>query len=237
MKKCILIFLIFIFNLQYGYTSSIENIDKERQNCFEINFQSDYTMAQCNYAAIEKYDSEIQKSLKNLKKTLTKSQYKLLLISQKQWNEFIKNDNALLANTLENKFYFEPYLISSNIKFENYKQRCQELNDLYQYINKNNSILRYKKNEIISLKEFLQTKEAPKNWKHLNINKKGDVIYRDKVIITDKCTSINEITASDSYLLLKIFLIASGAEPKEYCDTSDYKNGIYGLGCYIYESE
>ena len=53
--------------------------------------------------------------------------------SQNKWNTFIKNDNALLANTLENKFYFEPYLISSNIKFENYKQRCQELLNLYEY--------------------------------------------------------------------------------------------------------
>ena len=134
MKKFFVVFYVFIFNLNYGYANIVENIDKERQNCFEINFQSDYTMAQCNYAAIEKYNSEIQKSLKNLKKTLTKSQYKLLLISQKHWNTFIKNDNTLLANTLENKFYFEPYLISSNIKFENYKQRCQELNDFYEYL-------------------------------------------------------------------------------------------------------
>ena len=118
---------------EYNMQNIIINIDKELQNCLETNFQSDYTMAQCNYAAIEKYNSEIQKSLKNLKKTLTKSQYKLLLISQKHWNTFIKNDNTLLANTLENKFYFEPYLMSSNIKFENYKQRYQELLNLYEY--------------------------------------------------------------------------------------------------------
>lgn len=95
----------------------------------------------------------------------------------------------------------------------------------------------YKKNEIISLNKFLYAEDAPENWKHLSINQKGDVVYRDKVIITDNGTSINENTASESYLLLKIFLIASGAEPKEDCDTSNYKNGIYGLGCYIYEAE
>ena len=134
MKKFLAIFYVFIFNLNYGYADIVENIDKERQNCFEINFQSDYTMTQCNYVAIEKYDNEIQKLLKNLKKTLTKSQYKLLLMSQKYWDTFIKNDNTLLENTLENKFYFEPNLISSNIKFENYKQHCQELNDLYEYL-------------------------------------------------------------------------------------------------------
>lgn len=134
MKNIFFIFFILIYSIQFSYADTIENIDRERQKCFDTNFQSDYTMAQCNYIAIENYNNEIQKLLKNLKKTLTKSQYKSFLISQKYWDAFIKYDNMLLENTLETKFYFEPYLISSNIKYKNYKQRCQELNELYEYL-------------------------------------------------------------------------------------------------------
>jgi len=134
MKKFLIIFYIFILNLNYCYAEIVENINKNRQKCFELNFQSDYTMAQCNYNAIEIYNNEITKLLKNFRTILTKSQYKLLINSQNHWKQFVKNDNALLENTLETKFYFEPYLISSNIKFENYKQRYQELIDLYEYI-------------------------------------------------------------------------------------------------------
>lgn len=104
----------------------------------------------------------------------------------------------------------------------------------------NNKVLNrnYKKKEIISLNDFLYSKESPKNWKHLNINKNGDVIYRNKVIVTDYGTTINDNSVSDSYLLLKILLIAKGAKPKDGCDTSNfYMNGIYGLGCYTFESE
>ena len=237
MKKFIIIFFIVLFNSNYGYTHIVENVEKDRQKCFEANSQSDYTMAKCNYKAIEMYNNEITKLLKNFRTILTKSQYKLLINSQNHWKQFVKNDNALLENTLETKFYFEPYLIGANIKFENYKQRYQELFDLYEYFEKQDYNVKYKKNETISLNEFLYAKDAPKNWKELSINKKGDVIYNNKIVITDNGYSINESTASESYLLLKIFLIASGAKPKEGCDTSDYKNGIYGLGCYIYESE
>jgi|GEM_PF-6208616 len=94
----------------------------------------------------------------------------------------------------------------------------------------------YKKNEIISLNKFLYAEDAPENWKHLSINQKGDVIYKGRVIVDEHGNTINN--KSSSYLYIKIYIIASGGTPKKGCDETDhYKNGIYGLGCYIYESE
>ena len=98
------------------------------------------------------------------------------------------------------------------------------------------SLCKYKKSQVIKLDDFLYAKDSPNNWKKLKINKNGDVVYKQKVIITDSGQPINDNTASESYLLLKILLIATGAEPREDCDESDYyNNGIYGLGCYTFE--
>lgn len=36
--------------------------------------------------------------------------------------------------------------------------------------------------------------------------------------------------------MAKIYLIANGSKPREDCDTANYEeNGIYGLGCYMYD--
>ena len=102
------------------------------------------------------------------------------------------------------------------------------------FYKRNNEICGYKKYETVTLDEFLHSQEAPENWKHLSKNSKGDVIYNDKVIITEDKKPINDKTAVDSVFLLKILVIADGAIPKENCDESDtITNGI--LGCYIYE--
>ncbi len=104
------------------------------------------------------------------------------------------------------------------------------------FYKRNNEICGYKKYETVTLDEFLYSQEAPENWKHLSKNSKGDVIYNDKVIITEDKKTINDKTAVDSVLLLKILVIADGAVPKENCDESDtITNGI--LGCYIYGDE
>jgi len=134
MKIFFLTSLILIIAAPYCYAEISQYIDNEKQKCLDTNFQSDYTMAQCNYDAILKYNNEMQKLMQKLKKILTKAQYSALTASQYQWELYIKNDNKLLANTLESKFYFEPYLISSEIKFQNYKQRYQELSDIYKYL-------------------------------------------------------------------------------------------------------
>ena len=92
----------------------------------------------------------------------------------------------------------------------------------------------YNSSDTISLDSFLQLKKSRRDWKKLKLNENGDVIFKEKVIITNSGQPINDTTSADSYLSLKIFLLASGAQPRKGCDTKDYyKNGIYGLGCYI----
>lgn len=94
----------------------------------------------------------------------------------------------------------------------------------------------YKKTEIINLDEYLYENKTSANLEMLKINKKGDVTYKGKVIVTKNGKTINENSISESYLWLKIYLIANGSEPREGCDTANYeKNGIYGLGCYMYD--
>ncbi len=95
---------------------------------------------------------------------------------------------------------------------------------------KNKYIAGYKKSDTISLDKYLhRTRE---NSDSLQLNKNGDVIYNGKVIINEKGKPIND--NSYSYLEIKIYLVASGAVPKEGCDETDtINNGIYGLGCYI----
>ena len=134
MKKFLLLIFLFFIAFQTVNADIILDIDKERQICLDTNFQSDYIMAQCNHKAIEKYNAEINILLKKIETKLTKEQYSDLIKSQSKWESFIKSDNLLLNNTLENKLYFEPYLISSNIKFQNYKQRYEELSIIYEYI-------------------------------------------------------------------------------------------------------
>ena len=97
-----------------------------------------------------------------------------------------------------------------------------------------NVILNNKKSNYMSLSEYLYSEKTEEDMKNLKLNNKGEVIYKNKIILDDNGNSITDETSGDSYLLLKIYLVASGAEPKENCDVSDYyKNGIYGLGCYI----
>ena len=133
MKKVVIISLLFIFFNQYSIANVIDKIEVERQNCLNVNFHSDYTMAKCNYEAIEKCNVEINRVLKKIKKNIEKNKQQSLSASQLKWNEFINQDNLLLEKLLENDKYFEQYLISSQIKYQNKKYRLEELITLYSY--------------------------------------------------------------------------------------------------------
>ncbi|MBE7704989.1 MAG: hypothetical protein E7Z90_04150 [Cyanobacteria bacterium SIG29] len=93
---------------------------------------------------------------------------------------------------------------------------------------------KYKETETISLDNYLLKIKNSKDRQSLKINKYGDVTYKKKVIITSTGETINNFNCGDSYLLLKIYIVASGAKPHKGCDEKNYiENGIYGLGCYI----
>ena len=99
---------------------------------------------------------------------------------------------------------------------------------------KDKNVINNKKSKYMTLSEYLYSEKTEEDMKYLKLNDKGEVIYKNKIILDYNGHSITDETSGDSYLLLKIYLVASGAKPKENCDETDYfENGIYGLGCYI----
>lgn len=110
-----------------------------------------------------------------------------------------------------------------------------DLNDYYkQFLSEipKESIHKYKEPETISLDEYLYT---DKTNGELILNENNDVIFNNKVIIITDGIPLNKDTAYTD-LELKIYFVASGAEPREGCDPTDtLKNGT--LGCYIYSDE
>lgn len=134
MRKFIILSVILISINNFSFANIIDDIETERINCLNTNYQSDYEMSQCNYKAINAYNYEITKELKLLKKLLSKSQSKLLSDTNSNWETYIKNDNFLLENLLEHEKYAEPYLISSGIKCQNKKHYLEELITIYQYL-------------------------------------------------------------------------------------------------------
>ena len=132
MKKLIIVSFLFIFFNHYpSMANVIDKIEADRQICLNTNYSSDYTMAKCNYEAIEKCDVKINKLLKKINKNIDKNNQLSLSTSQLKWEEFVNQDNILLENLLEKDIHFEPYLVSSEIKYQNKKYRLEELLILY----------------------------------------------------------------------------------------------------------
>ena len=89
----------------------------------------------------------------------------------------------------------------------------------------------YKQSETITFYEYLYSEKSDKDWETLKLNSNGDVIFKNKVVLTKNGTPLNANTAYTN-TELKILFAAEGAKPRKGCDTNDTeKNGI--LGCYI----
>lgn len=117
--------MLFLFNYPVG-ANVLSSIELERERCLEENFQSDYTMSQCNYSATEKCEVEIIKLLNKMQKNNKKNDFSRILKAQKKWENYIKISDSIL-NNLENKYSLENQLLYSNIKYSNYKGRLSEL--------------------------------------------------------------------------------------------------------------
>ncbi len=134
MKRIFCLLSLFIIFGQCAFSDIVDKIENQRQDCFSKNYKSDYNMAKCNYDAIEKCNKEIKKVLKKIKNNTTEHQYSSLLTSQSAWNNFREQNNRALSDILENKIYFEPFLVSSNMKYLNVKYRLQELKVIEDYL-------------------------------------------------------------------------------------------------------
>lgn len=133
MKKIILILLLFLISYctagEYTHQETIEKIKQETQACLD-NSDGNPDMIKCEEAGIKRYNSEIEQILIKLSKELTKAQYQKLADSQNEWKKYIIKDNILLENTFEKVQALDCQLHSVSIKYNNTKQRAEELNTI-----------------------------------------------------------------------------------------------------------
>lgn len=109
-------------------SSNIKKIEEETQSCLDEGF----AMPECCNDAMDKYNTEIEKTLKNLEKILSQSQYEKLTISQNKWTEFINSNNELHENTLKTCRASIPVLISTCSEMRIVKNRLEDLNSIYE---------------------------------------------------------------------------------------------------------
>lgn len=89
--------------------------------------------------------------------------------------------------------------------------------------------------ETISYKDYLYSDK--KFWHILRVNSSGNIVFRGKVVLSEtNGYPLNDYTAY-TYSELKTLFVAQGAKPKKGCDPKKPGNGIYGLGCYMYNPD
>ncbi len=132
MKKMFLISLaIFIFSSiscfakNYSTQEDLKKIEQETQKCIDANFASDYTMAQCVIKGTEKYNFEIEKTVKAAKNYLSGAQYEQFLKRQEKWIKSAKKYNDKVQNTTYPPY--QPYLMAADDEYEYVKARAMDL--------------------------------------------------------------------------------------------------------------
>lgn len=132
MKKIVVILAFLLLQIAFAKTQNptnvFEKIDSETQACLDTGMG----MTNCEYGAIDKYEIEIEKLLKKFKKVFSQSQYDELIKTQKLWDGFYKQNNALLNNTLGDTDATLIHLISVGQSLNAIKNRAIELNKLYE---------------------------------------------------------------------------------------------------------
>ncbi len=89
----------------------------------------------------------------------------------------------------------------------------------------------FHKNRTMTVDEFLHTNKTNKDWKTLKLNKNGDVIFKNKLIIKSSGDRLNRKTAyTDTEY--RIYFAAAKIKPRKGCDPDDTENNG-SLGCYI----
>jgi len=89
----------------------------------------------------------------------------------------------------------------------------------------------YKQSDTMPFDEYLSSEKSQKEWKTLKLNNNGDVIFKEKVVLTNKGEPLNENTAFTT-IELKVLFAAKGVKPRRWCNPRNTaKNGT--MGCYI----
>ena len=108
-----------------------KKIDDEFNSCLEKEDITYYQMLQCTIEGKNKYNIEIEKTVKKLKKVLSDEQYSELIKSQQKWQEFYEQDNSFLDSTFGDNYPpYMPITISENYKLLNAKYRLEQLYEM-----------------------------------------------------------------------------------------------------------
>lgn len=111
---------------------NIKKIEEEEKKCIDENNQTNAGMINCTDVTSQKYEKEIEKVLKASKKMLTKEEYEQLLKTQEKWEEFIREEYALI-----DMIYEKPnsprthYFIAMGVKDAHIEQRAKKLVSFY----------------------------------------------------------------------------------------------------------
>ena len=108
-----------------------KKIDDEFNSCLEKEDITYHQMLQCTIEGKNKYNIEIEKTVKKLKKVLSDEQYSKLIKSQQKWQEFYEQDNSFLDSTFGDNYPpYMPITISENYKLLNAKYRLEQLYEI-----------------------------------------------------------------------------------------------------------
>lgn len=131
MKKLIIIlFLILITPIFSIAEEEKHEIEKEEDICIS-KCEHSYQIRECVYNAHQKWEKEIDKYIKKLKKVTTEEQYKLILESQTTWEETYKKDKKVIKELIFNHGGTIYYDIAS-VEFQQLaKNRAEFLSNLY----------------------------------------------------------------------------------------------------------
>lgn len=88
----------------------------------------------------------------------------------------------------------------------------------------------YESKNTISFYDYLYIKKSNRDIEKLKLNSRGDVVYKNKVILTTKGVPLNENIAYTTQEM-KILFKAQKTAPKKNCNPDDINNG--SMGCYI----
>ena len=109
-----------------------KKIDDELNSCLEDENITYHKMLQCTIEGKNKYNIEIEKMVKKLKKVLSDEQYSELIKSQQKWQEFYEQDNSFLDSTFGDNYPpYMPITISENYKLLNAKYRLEQLYEIF----------------------------------------------------------------------------------------------------------
>jgi len=130
---------IFISNLHNEIKSlkeptELHPIEKAVQDCMKKENYTTYGMSKCVDNSIYAWQDEINKTLTNLKNTLSKDEYKLLLESQNKWDDYKNTMFSILDNTLGQKQGSIYINILSGNKAGIIETRARELESLYYFL-------------------------------------------------------------------------------------------------------